>query len=248
MGSKSKIEWTDATWNPTTGCTKVSSGCKFCYAEPLAEDLQLKGARNYRNGFKLTTHEHMLETPLKWKKPKRVFVNSMSDLFHEDIPDEFIHRVFDVMSKAYWHQFQVLTKRIHRVVGMNDSLNWAPNIWMGVSIEDDIVQHRMDDLRDTDAKVKFLSIEPLIGQLTPIWLDDIDWVIVGGESGKTPRPMKPQWAREIRDACVLQRVPFFFKQWGGVNKRNAGRELDGRTWDEFPKAAEKNDLQLNLVM
>ena len=157
MGSKSKIEWTDATWNPTTGCTKVSAGCKFCYAEPLAEDLQLKGARNYRNGFKLTTHEHMLDTPLKWKTPKRVFVNSMSDLFHEDIPDEFIHRVFDVMNKAYWHQFQVLTKRIHRVVEMNDSLKWVPNIWMGVSIEDDIVQHRMDDLRDTDAKVKFLS-------------------------------------------------------------------------------------------
>ena len=248
MGDKSKIEWTDATWNPTTGCTKVSSGCKFCYAEPLAEDLQLKGARNYRNGFKLTTHEHMLDTPLKWKKPKRIFVNSMSDLFHEDIPDEFIHRVFDKMSVAFWHQFQVLTKRIHRVVEMNDSLNWAPNIWMGVSIENDIVQHRMDDLRETDAMIKFLSIEPLIGQLTPIWLDDIDWVIVGGESGRTPRLMKPRWVQEIRDACLLQRVPFFFKQWGGLHKRSAGRELDGRTWDEFPEKAEKNNLQLNLVM
>jgi protein gp37 len=232
--SQSKIEWTESTWNPVTGCTKISSGCKNCYAERMALRLQKMGNRNYRDGFNVATHEHVLEYPLNWKKPQTIFVNSMSDLFHEEIPDDFIMKVFAVMQEAYWHRFQILTKRSERLKRLSAKLNWTNNIWVGVSVENSGVQYRIDDLRQVPAALRFLSIEPLIGPLESVSLSNIDWVIVGGESGPKARPMLEEWVLDIKNQCNNQEVPFFFKQWGGVNKKKNGRLLHGKTWDEMP--------------
>ena len=232
--AQSKIEWTESTWNPITGCTKVSPGCKNCYAERMALRLQAMEQSNYANGFKLTLHEHMLEKPLQWKKPQMIFVNSMSDLFHKDVPLDYIQQVFDIMKRASWHTFQVLTKRSHRLLELNNDIDWTPNIWMGVSVETSRYKFRIDDLRNVDAHVKFLSLEPLLGPLPNLALKGIDWVIVGGESGPGARSIQEEWVTEIRDQCLTNHVPFFFKQWGGKNKKKAGRLLEGRTWDELP--------------
>lgn len=234
MASNSSIEWTESTWNPLTGCTKISPGCKNCYAERLSLRLQAMGQPNYANGFILTTHEHALELPLQWKKPQTIFVNSMSDLFNKDVPVDFIHRVFDVMRRADWHRFQILTKRSDRLLELSPQLPWASHIWMGVSVENEDYVYRIDHLRGTKAKLKFLSLEPLLGPLRRLNLKGIDWVIVGGESGPGSRPMAQSWAIDIRNQCRKANVPFFFKQWGGFNKKKAGRSLEGRTWDELP--------------
>jgi len=234
MASTSHIEWTDATWNPVTGCTKVSPGCKHCYAERLAKRLEAMGQANYRNGFKLTLQPQMLELPLQWKSPKRIFVNSMSDLFHEDVPVDYIKKVFEIMGRAHWHQYQVLTKRSEHVLRLNKELDWAPQIWMGVSVESEKYSYRIDDLRKTAAHVKFLSLEPLLGPLGKLNLRGIDWAIVGGESGPGARPLESAWVTEIRDQCLKADVPFFFKQWGGVQKKKTGRTLEGRTWNQMP--------------
>jgi protein gp37 len=222
MAQKSSIEWTGSTWNPITGCNKISSGCKHCYAERMAKRLKAMGSENYKNGFKLTLHEHVLELPLSWKKPQTIFVNSMSDLFHKNVPLEFIQKVFDVMNRAHWHTFQVLTKRSERLFQLDKHLKWAPNIWMGVSVENADVVKRIDHLRYTNAYIKFLSLEPLL-------------VIVGGESGPGARPMLESWVVDIKDECKQQNVPFFFKQWGGVNKKKNGRRLEGKIWNEMPE-------------
>lgn len=234
MANHSKIEWTESTWNPVTGCTKISPGCKHCYAERMAKRLQAMGQPNYVDGFSPAVHPHIVEAPLSWKTPQVIFVNSMSDLFHKDIPVDFILRVFDVMRRAHWHQFQVLTKRSSRLLQMNSRLLWADNIWMGVSVETSKYTDRIDDLRGTDAAVKFLSIEPLLGPIPNLALLGIDWVIVGGESGPGARPMEEDWVLDIRDQCCGAGVPFFFKQWGGTNKKKAGRTLRGRIWDQMP--------------
>jgi len=249
MANTSHIEWTDATWNPVTGCSKISPGCKFCYAERLAHRLQAMGQENYRNGFDLTLQPHMLEHPLRWLLPRRVFVNSMSDLFHADVPATYIERVFDVMRRASWHQYQVLTKRSERLLELDPVLKWQPQIWMGVSVENEDYLFRVEHLKKTGAKIKFLSIEPLLGPLRRVNLRGIDWVIVGGESGPGARPVDPEWVREIRDRCIAAGVPFFFKQWGGVIKSRTGRLLDGRKWDEMPMErrpidARSDDLSL----
>ena len=237
MANKSGIEWTESTWNPLTGCTKVSPGCKHCYAERMALRLQAMGQPNYKNGFKLTLHEHTLELPLSWKKPQMIFVNSMSDLFHQDVPLEFILRVFDVMRQASWHTFQVLTKRSERLLELDREIQWPSNVWMGVSVESEKYIYRIDDLRQTRACTKFLSLEPLLGPLPNLDLRGINWVIVGGESGPGARPIEEGWVIDIKNQCRKVRVPFFFKQWGGINKKRAGRILQGRTWDEMPKLA-----------
>jgi protein gp37 len=234
MGEKSGIEWTEATWNPLTGCTKISPGCRNCYAERMSIRLKAMGQENYSNGFELTLHERSLNVPLLWKKPMNIFVNSMSDLFHEDVPLDFIEKVFEVMNKAHWHRFQVLTKRSERLANLGPQLKWAPNIWMGVSVENQHYTYRIDHLRETKSSIKFLSIEPMLGPLNNLDLEDIDWVIVGGESGAGARFMSPSWVTKVRDQCLVAGVPFFFKQWGGVNKKKAGRNLDGRTWNEMP--------------
>jgi len=234
MAVNSGIEWTETTWNPVTGCTKISPGCKNCYAERMALRLQAMGQENYRNGFEVTLHERMLPLPLEWRKPRMIFVNSMSDLFHNEVPTEFIEKTFAVMKKASWHTFQVLTKRSGRLLSLKDTIKIPKNVWLGVSVECEDYLYRIDDLRKTDAQVKFLSLEPLIGPLPDLNLRGIDWVIVGGESGPGARPMKEEWARDIRDACLASHVPFFFKQWGGVFKKRAGRVLEGRTWDQMP--------------
>ncbi|MBN1304910.1 MAG: phage Gp37/Gp68 family protein [Anaerolineales bacterium] len=231
----SKIEWTDSTWNPITGCTKISPGCKNCYAERMAKRLKAMGQPNYENGFNLTLHPHMLKRPLEWKKPSLIFVNSMSDLFHQDVPLEFILEVFDIMKEAHWHQFQVLTKRAERLSALAPSLNWPDNVWMGVSVENQDYTYRIDHLRNTNAKIKFLSIEPLIGPITTMGLRNIDWVVVGGESGPRSRIIKKEWVLNIKNMCQEEGVPFFFKQWGGTNKKKTGRLLDGQTWDQLPK-------------
>lgn len=236
MGAKTGIEWTQATWNPITGCTKVSPGCKNCYAERMAFRLKAMGNPSYSNGFDVTMHDNLLGLPLSWKKPQRIFVNSMSDLFHKDVPIEFIQNVFDVMNKAHWHRFQILTKRSERLVELDSILEWAPNIWMGVSVENGEYLHRIDDLRSTRAKIKFISFEPLLGPVGNLNLHGIDWAIVGGESGAGARCMDPSWAIDVRDQCNAKGVPFFFKQWGGVNRKKAGRVLEGRTWEEMPLA------------
>jgi protein gp37 len=237
MASNSHIEWTDATWNPVTGCTKISPGCKHCYAERLAHRLQAMGQANYRNGFKVTLQPQMMELPLHWKTPKRIFVNSMSDLFHEEVPTDYIKQVFDVMRRAHWHQYQVLTKRSERVLTLSKELKWAPQIWMGVSVENEKYEERIDDLRKTGAHVKFLSLEPLLGPLPKLKLRGIDWVIVGGESGPGARQIELAWVTDLRDQCIKSGVAFFFKQWGGVQKSKTGRTLEGRTWDEMPELA-----------
>lgn len=236
MAQSSPIEWTESTWNPVTGCTKISPGCKNCYAKRMAERLRLMGQPNYANGFDLTLQPQALELPLRWKKPQRIFVNSMSDLFHEAVPLSFVLDVFSVMNRASWHQFQILTKRAERLAELSVHLPWTPNIWMGVSVENAAYTKRIDSLRQTDASVKFLSVEPLIGPVGSLNLSGIDWVIVGGESGPGAREMKRAWVVDIRRQCRAAKVAFFFKQWGGVNKKRTGRTLDGRTYDEMPDA------------
>lgn len=232
-----KIEWTEKTWNPLTGCDKISTGCKNCYAERMAKRLQAMGQKNYQNGFKLTLHVNSLNLPLTWKNPAMIFVNSMSDLFHEDVPLDFIRKVFSVMSRAKWHTFQLLTKRSRRLLELSDQIIWPKNVWMGVSVENADYVHRINDLSSTDAAIKFLSLEPLLGPICNLKLKNIDWVIVGGESGPSARSIELQWVTDIRDQCNSADVPFFFKQWGGTNKKKAGRLLEGRTWSEVPLAA-----------
>lgn len=234
--AQTSIEWTELTWNPVTGCTKISAGCKFCYAEVMTKRLKAMGVEKYQAGFKkVRIHEDSLSIPYTWKKSKVVFVNSMSDLFHKDVPLEFIQKVFQVMKDNGQHVFQVLTKRADRLAEISHLLPWAHNIWMGVSVEDDRVLDRIDFLRQTSARVKFLSCEPLIGPLPNLNLSGIDWVIVGGESGHKPRPMDPEWVLDIQEQCQAAKVAFFFKQWGGKNKKKAGRELNGQTYDEMPE-------------
>lgn len=237
MAQGSGIEWTEATWNPVTGCTKVSPGCKHCYAERMAMRLQAMGQPNYADGFRLTLQRHMLELPLRWKRPQTIFVNSMSDLFHDDVPVEYIREVFDVMGRAHWHRFQVLTKRASRLAAVAPDLSWPPNVWMGVSVESSRYRGRIGSLRSAAARVKFLSLEPLLGPLPDLDLAGIDWVIVGGESGPGARPMDPKWVTDIRDQCRHAQVPFFFKQWGGRNKKKTGRMLEGRVWSQMPGRA-----------
>ncbi len=241
MAQNSSIEWTEATWNPTTGCTKVSPGCTNCYAEKMAIRLKAMGQERYGNAFELTLQNDVVELPLTWKKPRLIFVNSMSDLFHKNVPSDFIRRCFDVMNEAEQHVFQVLTKRPGRVVRMAEQLPWAENIWMGTSVENGKYTHRVDVLREVPAKVRFLSIEPLLGPIDDLPLDGIHWVIAGGESGPGARPMRPEWVREIRDQCVDSQVPFFFKQWGAFDQQGVrrskkvnGRELDGELWSQMP--------------
>ena len=236
MATKSSIEWTEATWNPVTGCTKISPGCKHCYAERMSLRLQAMGQRNYTNGFKLTLHERMLEKPLSWKKPQRIFVNSMSDLFHDDVPVDFILKVFEVMQRASWHQFQVLTKRSERLLELNSQISWPDNVWMGVSVENQDYTFRIDDLRKINAVTKFLSLEPLLGPLSGLNLNGINWVIVGGESGPGARPMREDWVSQIRDQCNLADVPLFVKQmgesWAQANKaksKKGGKIEEWRT-------------------
>lgn len=247
MAFNSSIEWTESTWNPVTGCTKISVGCANCYAERMARRLQAMGQSNYTNGFNVTLHEEMLDLPLKWRKPQMIFVNSMSDLFHEDVSDAFIFRVFQVMNAAHWHCFQVLTKRSKRLAKMNSFLPWSSNIWMGVTIENRNCVSRIEHLKRTSATVKFLSIEPLLGPVPDLDLAMIDWVIVGGESGPGARPMAKEWVVEIRDTCLSTGVPFFFKQWGGVNKKAAGRKLEGKEWKQVPEIHHGNP-QRELAM
>jgi len=240
--AKSSIEWTEMTWNPTTGCSKISQGCKFCYAEIMSKRLQAMGVDKYKDNFEVRVHPDALKVPYTWKKSKVVFVNSMSDLFHEEVPRQFIKKVFKVMRENPQHVFQVLTKRAERLLELSPKLKWTHNIWMGVSIEDQKVESRIDLLRETDARVKFLSLEPLIGALPDLNLDKIDWVIVGGESGHNPRPMKADWVIDIQEQCEKNKVAFFFKQWGGKNKKKNGRLLNGKTYDEIPEM----DLQQSV--
>lgn len=232
--AQSSIEWTEMTWNPVTGCTKISAGCKHCYAEVMAKRLQAMGVEKYKDAFKVTLHEDALKIPYTWKKQKIVFVNSMSDLFHPKVPLLFIQKVFKVMNENPQHTFQVLTKRAERLFEVHQELKWSHNIWMGVSVENEKVISRIDLLRETSARTKFLSCEPLIGPLHNMNLTSIDWVIVGGESGRSPRAMSEDWVLNIMDQCSAANVAFFFKQWGGSNKKKSGRLLNGRTYDEMP--------------
>ena len=234
VGDKSAIEWTDATWNPVTGCTKISPGCKHCYAERLAARLHAMGNPRYRNGFQVTLHPDQIHLPLRWKRPRMIFVNSMSDLFHESVPVEFIRQVFDAMSSAPWHIFQVLTKRAKRVAQLANTISWPSNVWQGVSVENADYTWRIDHLRLVPSAVRFLSVEPLLGPIPNLSLKGIDWVIVGGESGPGNRPPDGNWVRQIRDQCVAASVPFFFKQWGGKTPKSGGRLLDGRLWNQMP--------------
>jgi len=231
MAQLSQIEWTDATWNPVTGCTKVSPGCKFCYAERMAGRLHAMGQHRYRNGFRSTLQPDLLEAPLRWSAPRVIFVNSMSDLFHEEVPDDYIAAVFDTIKRADHHLFQILTKRSERLRELAGRLEWPRHLWMGVSVESRDYVHRVRDLQRVPAQVRFLSMEPLLGPVGRVPLAGIHWVIVGGESGPGARPMDPDWARTIRDRCRAHDIPFFFKQWGGVQKKRMGRMLDGRAWD-----------------
>jgi protein gp37 len=242
MAINSPIEWTESTWNPLTGCTKISPGCKHCYAERMAKRLQAMGQPNYANGFRLAMHPHSLELPLTWKKPQIIFVNSMSDLFHEDVPVSFVQQVFDVMRRASWHTFQVLTKRSQRLLELDSVIEWPTNVWMGVSVENSKYTRRIEHLRQSHAKVKFLSLEPLLGSLPALNLECIHWIIVGGESGPGARPLAEDWVISIREQCLRAKVPFFFKQWGGVRKKRNGRDLQGRTWSEMPITLEKTTI------
>ena len=245
MAGNSAIEWTEATWNPVTGCTKVSTGCQNCYAERMTRRLQAMGQPHYTNGFKVKTHESVLEIPFKWKKPRTIFVNSMSDLFHEEVPPSFISKVFQVMSQVSQHTFQVLTKRSENLRKLSLSLPWPENVWMGVTVENSDYLHRIEDLRATPARIKFISFEPLLGSIPNIDFVGIDWVIVGGESGPGARPISTSWVEEIRDQCLVTGIPFFFKQWGGFNKKKTGRLLDGRTWDDMPAIYKKRELRVH---
>ncbi len=236
MAQDSTIEWTDATWNPVTGCTKISPGCKNCYAHRMARRLYAMGQARYRNSFAVTLQPDVLQQPLRWNQPRKIFVNSMSDLFHPDVPLNFISRVFDVIGEADWHTFQILTKRSERLAEIADKLPWHPNIWIGVSVENVDYTFRISDLKRVPASVRFLSVEPLLGPIPKLPLQGIHWVIVGGESGPGARSINATWVRTIRDRCIVYSVPFFFKQWGGTRKKLTGRHLDGRTWDQFPEA------------
>jgi protein gp37 len=236
--AQSSIEWTEMTWNPTTGCSKISAGCKFCYAEVMSKRLQAMGIQKYQDAFAVRMHPNTLKIPYSWKKPKVVFVNSMSDLFHTDVTTEFILEVFKVMNDNPIHTFQVLTKRAERLLDLDAILTWSPNIWMGVSVENDKVRDRIDFLAQTNAHIKFLSLEPLLGPLHQLNLKQIDWVIVGGESGHKPRNMEEDWVLDIQNQCEIAKVPFFFKQWGGKNKKANGRLLNSRTYDEMPSKAQ----------
>jgi protein gp37 len=235
MSSKSRIEWTETTWNPVTGCTKVSEGCRNCYAERLSGRLKLMGLDHYINGFKLTTHEDALEQPFKWKRPQVIFVNSMSDLFHKEVPEEFIQQVFHVMEDCPQHTFQVLTKRSERLRELAPRLRWSRNIWMGVSVENSDSVHRINDLQHIPATIRFISFEPLIGPIATFPAEGIGWAIVGGESGPHARPLNPEWVEPIFETCLDYNIPFFFKQWGGTNKKKTGRLLHGRIYDERPE-------------
>ena len=241
--AQSSIEWTEMTWNPTTGCNKISAGCKYCYAEVMSRRLQAMGIDKYKDGFKLRLHEDALLIPYGWKSPKIVFVNSMSDMFHKDVPLSFIQKVFKTMNENPQHTFQVLTKRSDILLKYHKELNWTHNIWIGVSVEDNRVKNRIDDLRKTNARTKFLSCEPLIGPLSKMNLKKIDWIIVGGESGRTPRPMDVNWVLDIQQQCKMAKVAFFFKQWGGTNKKKAGRILNGKTYDEMPSIEQLEEVQ-----
>ena len=232
--SKTKIEWTETTWNPVTGCSKISSGCKNCYAERMAKRLQAMGQNNYINGFDVTCHKHMLDIPLKLKKVNMIFVNSMSDLFHDKVPFTFIKEIFAVMRIADHHIYQILTKRAERLMELSPYIDWKSHMWMGVTVEDISQKHRIEKLKNTEAKVKFISFEPLLTPLGKLDLKGIDWVIVGGESGPFARKIEVEWVREIRNQCVENHIPFFFKQWGGLQKKKNGRKLDGITWSGMP--------------
>lgn len=234
MAQSSKIEWTETTWNPITGCTKISEGCLNCYAERMARRLHAMGSDRYRNEFRLTLHHDLISTPLSWKKSKMIFVNSMSDLFHKEVPLSFIKQVFKTMKDANWHTFQIVTKRSQRLVECSNKLEWPSNVWVGVTVESDRHLNRIDDLCKVPASVRFLSMEPLLSDFPQLQLQNIDWVIVGGESGPRSRKIDKRWVRNIREQCLSNNVPFFFKQWGGFNKAKTGRVLDGRTWDEMP--------------
>ncbi|MEW5744648.1 MAG: phage Gp37/Gp68 family protein [Nitrospirota bacterium] len=234
MAQASKIEWTQVTWNPVTGCSKISEGCRNCYAERMALRLKAMGSTRYRNGFKLALHHDLVDLPLRWKKPKIIFVNSMSDLFHKDVPLSFINNVFTTMSEARWHVFQIVTKRAERLSEISNKVSWSPNVWVGVTVESNNYLSRIDELRKVPASVRFISIEPLLSDLPDLSLEGIDWVIVGGESGPKSRAMKAEWVRDIREQCIKTNVPFFFKQWGGFRKSKSGRMLDGCVWDEMP--------------
>ena len=246
MSEKSKIEWTESTWNPLTGCTKVSPGCTNCYAERLSRRLKAMRNPSYTNGFKLTLHPKQLMTPYRWKKSRMIFVNSMSDLFHEDVSEEYIIEVFKTLQCANQHHYQVLTKRSTRLKEISAKLVWTKNIWMGVSVENEAYSYRIDNLRGTSAAVKFLSLEPLLGPIPRMNLFGINWVIVGGESGPGARTMKEKWVLDIKTQCEESRVPFFFKQWGGVNKKKTGRLLNGQTWDGMPMISESNNTSNTL--
>jgi len=235
MSDHSTIEWTDATWNPMRGCTKISPGCAHCYAETFAERFRGVPGHPFEQGFDLRLVPEALDLPLKWKKSRLIFVNSMSDLFHEGVPDAYIERVFTVMRQAAHHRFQVLTKWAKRLESFTQRLSPSQNVWLGVSVENAAYAWRIDHLRRAKAHIRFLSIEPLLGPIPDLDVRGIDWVIVGGESGGKSRPMNATWVREIRDRCRASKVPFFFKQWGGFQKKKNGRELDGRTWDEMPR-------------
>lgn len=234
MAQQSSIEWTDATWNPVTGCSKISPGCKHCYAERMALRLHAMGQPRYRNGFEVTLQPDVVRQPLAWRKPRNIFVNSMSDLFHESVPTFFIEQVISIVQQAHWHVFQVLTKRADRLEHLAEWLDWPANLWVGVSVESEDYTSRIDHLRRVPAAVRFLSLEPLLSPLVRLNLEGIHWVIVGGESGPHARPMQADWVRDLRDQCLEAKVPFFFKQWGGVWKSRTGRELDGTTWDQLP--------------
>ena len=237
----SKIEWTEETWNPITGCSKCSAGCQHCYAEIFAKRLQAMGNERYKDSFKVTVHRDLFEKPLDWKKPKMIFVNSMSDIFHEDIPEQDILDLFDVMNRATWHTFQVLTKRADRMVELSDRINWTDNIWMGVSVENSDALNRCEQLKETGAKIKFVSAEPLLESISDIDLTGIDWLIVGGESGAGSRPMEKEWVIELRDKAEDSDVAFFFKQWGGTRKKKAGSDLDGKQYKAYPKLKKRKE-------
>ena len=246
MASNSSIEWTEATWNPVTGCTKISTGCKHCYAERMARRLQAMGNIRYHDGFRMTLHEDLLAVPRRWRSPRTIFVNSMSDLFHKNVPVGFIQRVFRVMNECPQHTFQILTKRGGRLKSLANLLNWTPNIWIGVSVENDQMYHRIYDLHTVPAAVRFLSCEPLLGPIEHLPLAGIQWVIVGGESGPGARPMAVEWVRSIKAQCQRTNTAFFFKQWGGVQKHRTGRKLDGQTWDEIPESTSWRTWQTEL--
>ena len=238
MAQKSLIEWTESTWNPITGCTKYSEGCQNCYAERMAYRLQAMGQKKYINGFRLTIHPETIEDPMHLKKPQMIFVCSMSDIFHKDVPEDFILKLFETMNRAHWHIFQVLTKRAERLAELSPKINWTKNIWMGVTVESDFHTDRIEYLTESGAITKFLSIEPMLSDIPNLPLEGVDWVIVGGESGPGARPIEYGWVKNIQRQCANKKVPFFFKQWGGVHKKKSGRLLDGRTFDEMPKIFE----------